>query len=146
MFRRMLNCVWILAVLIVIPCASYAQYGTGTALPGRRNNLQATSAGTPTPAPTHDLSGVWMMRNPPGSNRGFTNYTYTDPKTAPPSLTPWGEEQLKQAKDSNGGAYTLDQTNDPVLTKCYPPGTPRVYFHPYPFEFVQASQYVLMLF
>ncbi len=27
------------------------------------------------------------------------------------------------------GAYTLDQTNDPVLKRCYPPGVPRVYFH-----------------
>jgi hypothetical protein len=40
----------------------------------------------------HDLSGVWMMRNPPGSNRGFTNFTYTDPKADPPLLTAWGEE------------------------------------------------------
>ena len=98
------------------------------------------------PAPSHDLTGVWMMHNPPGSNRGYTNYTFTDPKTAPPALTPWGEEQFKQAKDSNGGAYTLDQTNDPVLTKCYPPGVPRVYFHPYPFEFVQTPKSILLLY
>ena len=45
-------------------------------------------------------------------------------------MTAWGEEKFKEAKDSNGGAYTLDQTNDPVFTMCYPPGTPRVYFIP----------------
>ncbi len=61
-------------------------------------------------------------------------------------MTAWGEEKFKEAKDSNGGAYTLDQTNDPVLTRCYPPGTPRVYFHPYPFEFVQAKKFMLMVF
>src|SRR5271154_2866448 len=96
------------------------------------NPAQGKGGAAPTPsgpAPVHDLTGVWMMHNPPGSNRAYTNYTFTDPKTDPPSLTPWGEEKLKEAKDSNGGAYTLDQTNDPVLVKCYPPGVPRVYFH-----------------
>ena len=33
-----------------------------------------------------------------------------------------------------------------MVTKCYPPGTPRVYFHPYPFEFIQTPKYVLMLY
>lgn len=98
------------------------------------------------PAPAHDLTGVWMMRNPPGSNRGYTNYTFTDPKTDPPALTDWGKQKFAEAKDSNGGNYTLDQTNDPVLTRCYPPGVPRVYFHPYPFEFVQTQKVILLLY
>jgi hypothetical protein len=97
-------------------------------------------------APAHDLTGVWYMRNPPGMNRPFTNFTFTDPKTDQPSLTPWGEARFKEARDSNGGSYTLDQTNDPVLTKCYPPGVPRVYFHPYPFEFVHTPKYTLQLY
>ena len=62
-----------------------------------------------------------MMRNPPGSNRAWTNFTFTDPKLDPPVLTAWGEARFKEAKDSNGGNYRLDETNDPVLTKCYPP-------------------------
>ena len=98
------------------------------------------------PAPVHDLAGVWMMHNPPGSNRGFTNFTFTDPKKDPPELTDWGKQKFSEAKDSNGGNYTLDQTNDPVLTRCYPPGVPRVYFHPYPFEFVQTPKVILMLY
>ena len=110
MLKRVLHSALILSALLVVPCASYAQYGGGTALPGRGNKPPAAAATTPAaPAPARDLTGVWMMRNPPGSNRGITEYTYTDPKTAPPSLTPWGEEQLKQAKHSNGGAYTLDK-------------------------------------
>jgi hypothetical protein len=124
-----------LLVLLALPCGLRAQHGDS-----------AKSSTSPAPAPIHDLSGVWMMKNPPGSNRGFTNYTFTDPKTDSPALTAWGEEKLKEAKPSNGGAYTLDQTNDPVLTKCYPPGTPRVYFHPYPFEFLQAPKFLLMDF
>lgn len=100
----------------------------------------------PARAPARDLTGVWFMRNPPGSNRGFTNFTFTDPKTDPPALTPWGEARFKEAKDSNGGSYTLDETNDPVLTKCYPPGLPRVYFHPYPFEIVHTPKYTLVLY
>jgi hypothetical protein len=145
--RCFVNSVLIALALLAIPCASYAQYGAGKAIPPNAGNAEgAKPNAAPAPAPVHDLSGVWMMRNPPGSNLGFTNYTYTDPKTDPPSLTPWGEEKIKEAKDSNGGAYTLDQTNDPVLTMCYPPGTPRVYFHPYPFEFVQAPKFLLMVF
>ena len=113
---------------------------------GNRGGEPARPAAAPAPAPKRDLSGVWMMRNPPGSNRGFTNFTYTDPKTQPPALTAWGEEQFKQAKDSNGGNYTLAETNDPVLTKCYPPGVPRVYFHPYPFEIVHSPKYSLIVY
>jgi hypothetical protein len=93
------------------------------------------------PAPPHDLTGVWMRRTPPGKFGSGATYT-----KEPPELTALGKEKFKEAKDSNGGAYTLDQTNDPVLTRCYPPGVPRVYFHPYPFEFVHTPKYTLMLY
>ena len=146
MRRATLNsALWIAFIVVSVPAMLQAQYGTGKSLPSGRG-AGAASASAPAAAPVHDITGVWMMRNPPGSNRGFTNYTYTDPKTDPPALTAWGEEKFKEAKDSNGGTYTLDQTNDPVLTRCYPPGTPRVYFHPYPFEFVQTPKYMLMMF
>jgi hypothetical protein len=98
------------------------------------------------PASPRDLSGVWMMRNPPGSNRGFTNFTFTDPKTNPPELTEWGKARKAEARDSNGGTYRLDETNDPVLTKCYPPGVPRVYFHPYPFEIIHTPKETLLIY
>jgi hypothetical protein len=61
-------------------------------------------------------------------------------------MTPWALAKYKEAKSSNGGQYTLDTTNDPVVTKCDPPGVPRVYFHPYPFEFVSTPTYMLMLY
>jgi hypothetical protein len=106
---------------------------------------QAAPSTSP-PAPRRDLSGVWFKRNPPGMDMGFTGFTFTNPKTAPPPLTAWGLEQLKGNRANNSGQFTLDQTNDPVLTKCYPPGVPRVYFHPYPFEFIQTQKAMLQVF
>ena len=94
------------------------------------------------PAPTHDVTGVWMMRNPEPI-RQYSNSTFSK---GDPEMTEWAKEKFKTAKASNQGAYTLETTNDPVLTKCDPPGTPRVYFHPYPFEFVVAPKYTLMLY
>jgi hypothetical protein len=109
-------------------------------------SASAFAQASPAPPAARDLSGVWMMRNPPGSNRGFTNFTFTDPKTNPPELTEWGRARKAEARDSNGGTFTLDQTNDPVLTRCYPPGVPRVYFHPYPFEIVHTPKQTLLLY
>jgi hypothetical protein len=146
MYKGVLSSALIVTVVLVIPCVSSAQYGAGKAVPPSRSKGTEAAKPESSAAPVNDLSGIWMMRNPPGSNRGFTLYTFTDPKTDPPVLAPWGEAKFKEARDSNGGAYTLDQTNDPVLTKCYPPGTPRVYFHPYPFEFLQGPKFMLMVF
>ena len=84
--------------LVAMAGSAYAQ-----AAPAGRAAAPAAPAAKSKPAPPRDLTGTWMMRNPPGSNRGFTNFTYTDPKTDPPSLTPWGEAKFKEAKDSNGG-------------------------------------------
>jgi hypothetical protein len=94
------------------------------------------------PAPLHDLTGVWMLRNPQ-SMRSFAGATFTKEE---PELTPWAQAKYKEAKPSNNGSYTLQTTNDPVLTKCDPPGVPRVYFHPYPFEFIHTPKYTLMLY
>ena len=125
--------------------AQAAPAGQGARGGGARGGAPAQAAPSP-PAPAKDLNGVWMMRNPPGKNGPWTNYTYTDPMKSPPELTEWGQAQFKLAKDSNGGNYTLDQTNDPVLTKCYPPGVPRVYFHPYPFEVLQTPKQTLLIY
>jgi hypothetical protein len=104
--------------------------------------LCAQQAPAPAPAPVRDLTGVWMIRNPPAM-RAFTGATFTKEE---PEMTPWALAKYKEAKSSNGGKYTLDTTNDPVITKCDPPGVPRVYFHPYPFEFVKTPTYTLLLY
>src|ERR1700680_5150817 len=120
---------------------SSALYAQTAAPPTDQRN--APAKGESAPAPVRDLTGVWMMRNPPGSQRGFTNYTFTKDL---PELTPWAAAKYAEAKASNGGQFTLKTTNDPVLTKCDPPGVPRVYFHPYPFELVSTSKYILVLY
>jgi len=102
----------------------------------------SAAAPRPGPSPSRDLTGVWMVRNPPSMN-AFQGATFT--KDAP-AITPWAEEKFKQAKSSNSGEYTLETTNDPVLTRCDPPGVPRIYFHPYPFEFINTPKYTLMLY
>jgi hypothetical protein len=94
------------------------------------------------PAPKRDLSGIWMGRQPQAM-RAYSGATFTKEE---PALTPWAQAKYKEAKNSNNGIYTLDTTNDPVITHCDPPGVPRVYFHPYPFEFINTSKYLLMLY
>ncbi|MEQ1884259.1 MAG: hypothetical protein ABL967_04305 [Bryobacteraceae bacterium] len=105
-------------------------------------NAQENGAPKAAPAPKRDMNGVWMMRNP-NPIRQYSNSTFSKEE---PAMTEWAKEKFKQAKASNQGDYTLDTTNDPVLSKCYPPGTPRVYFHPYPFEFIQTANSMLMMF
>ena len=103
---------------------------------------QAGGRGPTGPAPgpphdPHDLSGVWNMR------RGYGGNAYG---RVGPDLTEWGQEQFKLSKSSNAGDYTLEQTNDPVITRCYPPGTPRIYLQPFPFEIVQTPKETLLLY
>ena len=116
--------------------------GAQTNMPAQKAGAEAESKAPSAPAPKRDITGVWMIRNPP-SMRAFGGATFSKEG---PEMTPWAMEKYKQARSSNNGSYTLDTTNDPVLTKCAPPGTPRVYFHPYPFEFVQTPKYLLMLY
>ena len=114
-----------------------------TAQPGGQGKAGKAEEKKPSaPAPKHDLTGVWMIRNPQNM-RAFSGATFSKEG---PEMTPWAAAKYKEARSSNNGSYTLDTTNDPVLTKCAPPGTPRVYFHPYPFEFVQTPKYMLMLY
>src|SRR5580704_9614491 len=105
-------------MLGMVAMLSFAKALCAQTAPPPANQRDAAPKLESAPA-THDLTGVWMMRNPPGSQRGFTNYTFTKD---PPELTPWAEAKYKEAKASNGGEFTLKTTNDPVLTKCDPPG------------------------
>jgi hypothetical protein len=62
-------------------------------------------------------------------------------------MTAWGEAKFKEAKSSFGAhSYPLEETNDPVLHGCFPPGVPRVYMHPFPFQFIQTPGEIVMLF
>ncbi len=98
----------------------------------------ATSIKTP------DLSGVWMRDAPPATAMQYWIYELNQEE---PPMTGWGEAQFKAAKSSFGShMYPLEETNDPVLRSCFPPGVPRVYMHPFPFQFIQTPGEVVMLF
>ncbi len=104
----------------------------------------AAPAAPSKPAPARDISGVWMKGRAPQGVRQFDGAEWTP--GVPPPLTEWGKAEMAKSKPNNSGQFQLHETNDPVLTRCYPPGVPRVYFHPYPFEIIQTPQAVLQVF
>ena len=132
MFRG-LNTRALLAAALLCAPVSFAQ------VTGRADAPVPDKPGEP--APKRELGGPWMLRATP-ENRSY--YLFTFSKDGP-EMTPWAQERFKQAKASNTGAYGLDTTNDPVLSRCAPPGTPRAYFHPYPFEFYQVSPKLMLM-
>ncbi len=95
-------------------------------------------------APAHgaDLSGVWT-NNPPPETRAYQNSTYT---AEPPAMTEWARAQYELARPTFGSrSVPVAETNDPVY-QCFPPGTPRVYLHPFPMEIIQLPGRVMMVF
>lgn len=94
----------------------------------------------PVPGPPHDphdLAGVWNPR------RGYGGATFG---RQAPELTEWGLEQFKLAKPSNNGEYNLKETNDPILTKCLLPGTPRIYLQPVPMQVIKTTNAMIFLY
>jgi hypothetical protein len=88
----------------------------------------ASSASVP------DISGVWS---------GVLSNNLL-PKGAEPPLTAWGMAQMKTNKPAHGDGSTTAST-DPV-DKCFPPGIPRLYYHPFPMEILQIPGRVVMVF
>lgn len=106
----------------------------------KSDSPKKTSA--PTQAP--DLSGVWMRDAPPATG---TQYWVMKFNLEEPPMTVWGQEQFKSHKSSFGDhPYGIEETDDPVLRGCYPPGVPRVYLHPFPLQFIQTPGEIVMLF
>jgi hypothetical protein len=103
----------------------------------------AKPAAASAPAAEHDLSGVWNMHSTP-AQRKYTGSTYT---AEPPEMTPLGNEKYMANKPSNGPrTHSLKETDDPVPRQCLPPGTPRIYLQPFPFQMVQTPKEILMIF
>ena len=123
----------ILAITSSFSGTGLAQFGTGVPV-----DVEPVADG---PAPVRNLSGVWTRLRLEGKFSSGSTWT-----PEPPKLTEWGQERFAMARNSNQGAFSLAETNDPVLTKCYPPGVPRVYFHPYPFEVVYTDKQMIMLY
>ena len=93
-------------------------------------------------ATSTDLTGVWT-NNPPENTRAFQNYSFS---IDPPKMTDWGQAAFNANKPNRGErAVPVADSDDPVYD-CFPPGTPRIYFHPFPMEIVQSADRVLMIF
>jgi hypothetical protein len=112
-----------------------------------QTSTKSAAAKTPAVAPTPDLSGVWAQ-HPSASARSFALYSFTGEI---PPMTPWAEARYKAAKPSFGPLAVPDST-DPVNPTtgtdvgCAPPGVPRIYVHPYPFEIFQVPGRVIMFY
>lgn len=126
---------WMFAVVLGLSCSLSLE---------AQEKKSDTAAKAPPSGQAPDLSGVWMRDAPPATG---TQYWVMKFNLEEPPMTAWGLEQFKAHKSSFGDhPYGLEETNDPVLRGCYPPGVPRVYLHPFPFQFIQAPDEVMMLF
>ena len=89
-----------------------------------------------------DLAGMWNGYRPE-SEREFGGWAFSSEL---PPMTPWAQARFEAAKPTFGpNSFSVAETNDPVYA-CFPPGTPRVYFHPFPMEIIQTPGRVLMVF
>jgi hypothetical protein len=89
-----------------------------------------------------DLSGVWTNVNAPGTAE-WAIYTFSEDL---PAMTEWGQARFDASKPQRGPrGVPVAETDDPVY-ECAPPGTPRVYLHPFPMEIIQLPGRVIMLF
>ena len=89
-----------------------------------------------------DLSGVWT-NDPPPEHSAFQNFAFS---TEPPAMTAAGRARFEANKPNRGArAVAIAESDDPVF-QCFPPGTPRIYFHPFPMEIIQTPGRVLMVF
>ena len=84
-----------------------------------------------------DLTGMWMRRY----NASWQNYSFTED---PPAMTAWARERFDDSKPTFGSrGVAVGDTNDPAY-QCLPPGVPRIYAHPAPFEIIQTPNRVML--
>jgi len=113
-----------------------------TEVPGDNSTAASGQAAEASTEHGGDLSGVWTNAPPP-ETRAFQNSTYT---AELPAMTDWARERFDQARPTFGArSVAVADTNDPVY-QCFPPGTPRVYLHPFPMEIIQLPGRVMMVF
>jgi hypothetical protein len=131
MRNRLTVVILALAAALTFSAASLAQ-SSGQA-PTKAAATKAESAAT-----NHEISGVW------NAMRG--NYDTASFSKGDPPMTPWGQEQFKAAKPSQGPrGVPLTETTDRVY-KCFPPGMPYIYLQLFPMQIVQTPKEVIELF
>jgi hypothetical protein len=120
-----------LAAALTFTAASLAQSNSQTP-------AKAAAPKTESAAANHDISGVW--------NAMRSNYDTASFSKGDPPMTPWGQEQFKAAKPSQGPrGVPLTETTDRVY-KCFPPGMPYIYLQLFPMQIVQTPKEVIELF
>jgi hypothetical protein len=90
-----------------------------------------------------DFNGVWTGVTPPGMGGPWAIDTFS---AKLPALTAWGQAKFDAAKPQRGPRGVAVAETDDLVYQCYPPGVPRIYLHPFPFEIVQTPARVLMVF
>lgn len=91
-----------------------------------------------------DLSGVWQVLNTAAVNIEAHHASKDEPagqgvvEGGDIPYQPWAAKQQRQNFANRASA-------DPV-TKCYLPGVPRITYMPYPFQIVQTSRQIAMLY
>jgi hypothetical protein len=130
-----------LALLLTALAACESASPPGAGEPNGATTARDSSAAK-SDSPGSGLGGVWT-NDPPESTRAFQNFSFS---AEPPALTAWGRERYEQSKPTFGDrGVAVGETNDPVY-ECFPPGTPRVYLHPFPVELIETPGRVLMVF
>jgi hypothetical protein len=89
-----------------------------------------------------DLSGVWTGVTAPGTTEWAIN-TFSERL---PEMTAWGQARFDAAKPQRGPRGVPVAETDDLVYQCYPPGTPRIYIHPFPLEIIQLPGRILMIF
>jgi len=85
-----------------------------------------------------DFNGVW---NAVSGVYEFASFSKDDPP-----MTPWGWDQFRAARPSQGPhGVKLSETNDRVY-KCSPPGMPYIYIQLFPVQIVQTPKAVIEIF
>lgn len=115
---------------------------TGRALIGDAG-IEMTQASTPAEPLAAgngaDFRGVWMRRY----EHRWENYAFSE---EPPAMTPWAQARFDASKPTFGPrSVAVAETNDPIY-ECLPPGLPRIYAHPAPFEIFQFSDRVVIVY
>jgi len=77
-------------------------------------------------SPATEVAGVWFMH-------GKVQPNYLEPEDAP--LTPWGAQQFKANQE---------RTNPDFF--CFPPGVPKVWLIPAPFEIIPLPGRILIIY
>jgi hypothetical protein len=86
-----------------------------------------------------DFRGVWMRRY----EHRWENYAFSEQL---PAMTPWAQARFDVSKPTFGPrSVAVAETNDPIY-ECLPPGLPRIYAHPAPFEVFQFPDRVVIVY